>query len=113
MVMFPDRQPVKTGVIEFQSVNHPLTARGKIQRDGSFELGTYEQADGAVAGKHRAIVVQVLAADSIAGVKHDHGGAVDRKFADYGTSKLEYTVEPRENQFTVIVTPAEGNASRQ
>jgi len=90
LVVFPDDTPARTGIVEFRSTKHQLNARGEIARDGSFVLGTYTDRDGAVSGKHKAIVVQFLATDSTPGVVHDHGDAIDRKFAAYETSGLEF-----------------------
>jgi hypothetical protein len=103
-VVFSDEDPVKTGIVEFQSLEHPLNARGEIARDGSFMLGTYTDHDGAVAGKHKAIVVQFLATDSHPDIVHDHGDAVDRKFAAYETSGLEFEIaETEENVLRIVV----------
>ena len=95
-IIFPDGQPVRTGLIELRSIEHGLNARGQIARDGSFVLGTYEAADGAVAGKHAAIVMQFLASDSGPEIEHDHGDPVDIKFADYTTSPLQFEIQPGE-----------------
>ena len=95
-VVFPDGEPVRTGVLELKSLEHGVNAQGQIARDGSFTLGTYTADDGAVAGEHQAIVVQFLATDSIdAEIEHDHGDPVDRRFADYATSGLEVAIESR------------------
>ena len=37
-VVFTNGDPVKTGLIEFRSVEHGLNARADIARDGSFRL---------------------------------------------------------------------------
>lgn len=103
-VVFPDGQPVRTGLLELRSLEHDLNARGQIARDGSFALGTYTVDDGAVAGKHQAIVMQFLATDSDPDIRHDHGDPVDRKFADYTTSPLQVEIQPTSlNQLNVIV----------
>ena len=93
-VLFPDGSPVRTGVIELKSLEHDLNARGNIARDGSFTLGTYTDNDGAVAGKHQAIVMQFLASDSGPEIQHEHGDPVDPRFADYTTSALEFEIQP-------------------
>ena len=103
-VVFPDGEPVRTGVLELKSLEHGLNARGQIARDGSFTLGTYAADDGAVAGEHQAIVVQFLAADSGPDIQHDHGDPVARRFADYTTSPLRFEIQPSsENQLRVQV----------
>ena len=68
-----------------------------IYRPGIFK-------DGAVAGRHQAIVVQFLAIDSDPAIVHDHGDAVDRKFAAYETSGLEFEIrETSDNELKVVV----------
>ena len=101
-VQFKDGIPVRNGTIELESIEHGTTATGTIQHDGSFVLGTYTPDDGAAAGEHRAIVVQIIIADG--SMKHtiDHGRPVPPRYAEYETASLSVTVEPKEqNQVTV------------
>ena len=56
-VAFPDGAPLEGGTILSESVDQPVTARATIEMDGSFILGTYEEDDGAVAGKHKVAIV--------------------------------------------------------
>ena len=53
-----DDTPLAGGVVEFQLRDDELapTARARIQTDGSFQLGTLEESDGALEGVHRALV---------------------------------------------------------
>ena len=102
-VVFPDGAAVRTGIVELRSTQHPLNARGKIDRDGNFVLGTYEAADGAVAGKHQVIVIQFLANDASPDFEHDHGDPVDRRFADYGQSDLELEISESANDVRLEV----------
>jgi len=46
-------KPLEFGTILFQPTGGGLTARGEIQPDGTFVLGTYSDGDGAVIGKHK------------------------------------------------------------
>ena len=101
-VQFEDGTPVRNGTIELESIEFGTTATGTIQHDGSFILGTYTPNDGAAAGEHRAIVVQIIIADG--SMKHtiDHGRAVPPRYAEYESASLSVTVEPIEqNQVTV------------
>ncbi len=106
VVRFPDETPLTSGTIEFESLDHeiPLTARAEITEDGTFELGTFTVDDGAVEGRHRAVVV----------ANHEIGTGAERpgrlepaklhpRFADFNTSGLEFEVKPGENEFTVSV----------
>ena len=111
-VLFSHGKPVRMGVVEFYCPEKKLTARGTISRDGTFWLGTFAEADGAVPGSYQAIVVQVLdhGAWGDLRIEHDHGGLVDRKFADFATSGLHYTVDA--NQDNVFVIPVDEIAPR-
>ena len=60
---FDDGAPLTGGRIEVRSLEHPLVARGSVDRDGKFTLTTYEPNDGAVAGKHEVLIVQKFTAD--------------------------------------------------
>lgn len=98
---------VKLGTIEFESIEHGVTASGTIQQDGSFTLGTYETADGAVAGEHRVIIMQMLINDGRVDHTKDHGKPVDPRYANYGTSNLTATIgEEGSTSLTITVEPA-------
>lgn len=51
-----DGEPVPAGTVVFLADVGP-SAKGMIRRDGTYQLGTYGTADGAVVGSHRVIVV--------------------------------------------------------
>lgn len=110
-VRFPDGMPLTKGTIEFESLDQEtlLTARSEIAEDGTFKLGTFEVADGAVEGRHRVVVV----------ANHEIGTGAERpdkleppklhpRFADFKTSGLEFVVKPGKNEFTVSVEYAPG-----
>lgn len=111
-VIFPTGAPVRTGFVESRSLDHAINARGKIERDGSFTLGTYTEGDGAVTGRHQSVVIQFIAGDNLLAeqylpkIVHDHGHEVDLSFADYTTSELEFTIKPDTKNFiTLVVEP--------
>lgn len=56
-VLYEDDGPVADASVLFGSVEHGLTARGRTSADGTFVLGTYDEADGAVAGEHDVAIV--------------------------------------------------------
>ena len=105
-VEFTDGTPVRHGTIELESADHELSAAGKIQHDGSFVLGTYTPDDGAVAGEHKAIVVQMVIADGSFEHTVDHGKPVPVRYAAYETSSLTARVEAVEsNEIVLQLTP--------
>ena len=108
-VVFDDGSPVRTGTVELASDEHKLTATGRIEHDGSFVLGTYKSDDGACAGNHRVIVMQMIINDGTVNHTKDHGKPVDPMYATYSSSPLTAKITAQEgNTLTLTVT-----ASRQ
>lgn len=121
-VVLTDGRPVTSGLVEFESVDQPYNARGAIGADGTFRLRTRDR-EGAIAGKHRAIVTQSLAGGigSMATrndpratrIEHAHGAhqaeppRVAPRYADYRTSQLEFeVVADGKNEYLIRVEPA-------
>lgn len=106
VVKFSNGQPVRSGTVELQSLEYGTTATGTIRDDGSFTLGTFSPDDGAAAGKHKAIVVQLIIGDGISVHHRDHGQAVPPRYGDYDTSNLTAEVEPQDdNRLTLTIEP--------
>src|SRR5262245_29778994 len=57
-VLFDDGTPLEEGMVvcEMKAGDKPVMARGAIQRDGTFQLGTVKPGDGAPAGTYRVLV---------------------------------------------------------
>lgn len=107
-VVFSDGSPVKVGTIETKSVKHSAQARGSIATDGTFELTTYTQGDGAVAGDHLCVVVQFIPTEDIPNYRPSIMGVVHRKHSSYSTSELGFTVSSKgENKIRLVVQGAE------
>ena len=104
-VQFADGEPVRTGTIELESKEHGTSATGTIQEDGTFVLGTYTPDDGAAAGNHRAIVVQIVIADGITKHTKDHGRAVPPRYGDYESSPLSVEVQAQPKNEVVLTLP--------
>jgi hypothetical protein len=102
---FEDGSVVKFGEIEFYNAEHRINARGKINRDGSFTVSTFQEGDGAVAGTHQVVIMQHLMTPLVARaateskVNHDHGRLIHQQYNDYRTSELECTIQAGENIF--------------
>lgn len=101
-VEFEDGSVVEIGSVEFRSMtgNERMTARGKIEKDGSFTLSTFEPGDGALAGDHQVIVQQMVIAEGMA--HHQHGRRVPGKYSDYGKSGLNAQVKEQATNPIVI-----------
>lgn len=104
-VRFADGKPLTKGTVEFEVMDHEMaiTATGEISEEGTFQLGTFESDDGAIAGRHRAVVV----ADHQIGTGAERPGLLPvllhPRFRDFDTSGLEFEVKPEDNEFTISV----------
>ena len=115
IVQFPDGKLLQSGTIELESEDEdgkPVCARGDINPDGSFVLGTYELDDGALPGTHRAIVI----ADSSIGTGTERPDLVEQtalhpRYRSYEKSGLKFTIEPGSNELVVKVDYADQSAS--
>ncbi|MFO0942352.1 MAG: hypothetical protein U0930_16560 [Pirellulales bacterium] len=108
-VVFPSGANVRMGTIETKSRTLKLNARGTIQKDGSFELTTFSPGDGAVAGVHDCVIVQMVTnAEEFSG-KVSSFGMIDPKHNSYTTSGLSFEVKPEgPNEITLEVSPIRG-----
>ncbi len=104
-VVFSNGAPLQGGWIIFESPEHGLAARGVIDRNGTYRLGTYERSDGAVAGKQLVAITPATPH----GYDPDKGGSqpvIHRRFTHMDTSGLEFEVTPHgENHFEITVEP--------
>ena len=111
-VTLGDKRPLPGGWIEFQLAGDAAapTAKAKIQPDGRFRLGTYAEADGAVEGTHRVLVLPPLPPfvnpDSRRRPPRpdpDRYPRINPKYRRFDTSGLVFSVtpEPSENRFEI------------
>lgn len=106
IVTLEDGTPLQTGTVEFNSLEHDLTASGSIQSDGTFRLTTYKAGDGAVSGDHDAVVVQLISTEDLPLHDHDHGPTIDPKYSHYDSAGLRFTVhDDRTNAVKIVLTP--------
>lgn len=101
-VQFEDGTPVRSGYVETLSREHRINSRGQIQRDGSFELTTFREADGAVPGMHDVVVIQFLGSEKTPQIEHDHGEAVAPRYGDYAQSGLSMEVNEQQGNTCVL-----------
>jgi hypothetical protein len=104
-VTYADGSPVTEGTVVFESKDQekPITARGEIRSDGSFELGTYKPGDGALPGKYQALVTPKF--DPNAVDKPSKKPPIHPRFGEFKTSKLEFDVTTAgPNEFPIKVT---------
>ncbi len=106
MVVYPDGKPLTEGTVEFETLygKKPITATGEINPDGTFQIGTFEANDGAIAGTHRVAVI----ANFEIGTGIERPGLLpppmlDPRFSDFKTSPLEFEIKPSPNNIMVEV----------
>lgn len=96
-----DGNPVTEGTVRFVPESG-RGAKGTIQSDGTFTLGTDTRSDGASIGKHRVAII----AYKVDKVERTDGGRplitgstplVPRHYMAPGTSGLEFEVKPGKN----------------
>jgi hypothetical protein len=92
-------------VCESKDAQPPLTARGEIQSDGTFALGTHRPGDGLLPGHYRVLVAPKYDANAVD--KPARQPPFDPRYADFTTSGLELEVKtsgPNELPITVTKT---------
>ena len=106
-VVFEDGSPLPGGgliCLSDPEAGPTLSARGQINTDGTFQLGTYEQDDGAVAGNHTVAIDPPMPKNYDA----DAGPApkvIHNRYLSHDTSGLEFTVsKDGPNEVTLVVS---------
>jgi hypothetical protein len=110
-VTYPDGTPLTEGMVVFESAGEgkAVTARGEIQPDGTYELGTYKPGDGVRPGKYRVLVAPKT--DPNAVDRPAKAPPFDPRFAEFKTSGLECEVTAGSNDYPIQVS-APGKPSR-
>jgi hypothetical protein len=102
-VTFPDGTPLEEGIVicEMKQGDKTVMARGNLERDGSFKLGTLQPGDGAAPGKYQVLVVPRALTDA---EKATIPPLIDSKFERFETSGLELEVKEGKNELNISVT---------
>jgi hypothetical protein len=87
-----DGKPVTSGYVIVMPPKGRM-ARGPIQRDGTFVMGTYASADGAQVGLHPVVVTPMPVEE---GGQLLDGVAIPGKYGQAQTSGLSIDVQPGE-----------------
>jgi hypothetical protein len=100
-IVFPDGQAA-TGLaganVEFDPVEGKEGARGDVQSDGTFRLGTHKPGDGVVPGEYRVCIQPPLPE-----LDRPATRVLDRRYENLNTSELRVTVKAEKNQVTLKV----------
>ena len=100
-----DGQPLDGGTILFELAKPPeggqrYTARGTVDAEGRYQLSTFGESDGAVAGRHRVVVFAKIAV-----MVDEHYGSrksvIPMKYQAPETTDLLYDVKRGDNQIDI------------
>jgi hypothetical protein len=111
VVKHPNGTPLAGGRILFQPVGDTgHAARGIISEDGAFQLGTYSNGDGAVAGVNKVVITPAIpdsALDDPASIAR-YRSTVDLRYQNVATTPLELIVKAdgSANHFEIVLEPA-------
>jgi len=94
-------KPVVAGFVIFEPVNQKIGARGEIQADGSFRLGTHRENDGAMEGEYKVLV----APPPLPEEGKRRRSPIHPKYQDLQSTPLKFTVtrDRVKNKFNIEV----------
>lgn len=84
--------------VNLESPELKVGANGLVQADGTFTVGTYDIADGALPGKYKACVTPPFSM-----AEPPPPPLIDPKYGDPDKSGLVVNVEPKRNSITIEV----------
>lgn len=97
-VKFGDGSPLTVGRVVV-SYEDGTSSWGRVQKDGSFRVGTKKDSDGMRGGTYRVAVKDAILPGEKPG---EFLGVVHPRFADPATSGLEFTV-PDQTTWPIVV----------
>ena len=103
-VTFPNGSTIGLSSIIFESHEYSIPATGVVEEDGTFTLGTYEEDDGAVAGKHIVTITPMQPEDFDPDANRRVPPTIDPSYMHPDRSGLEFEVtEDGPNHFEIQV----------
>jgi hypothetical protein len=103
VVQFEDGRPaveLARGFVSFQGLDRNVSAQGEIQDDGTFELSTFQQGDGAFPGAYQVLVTP----PPYNGPESQKAPRLlDPQFSDRKRSPIKLAVEAKRNEIAVRV----------
>jgi hypothetical protein len=96
-----DGTPVSGGIVIFESVAQKVSARGEIRSDGSFQLGTHGNNDGAAEGEYKV----VIAPPPLPEEGKRPRSPISQKYQSLESTPLKFTVskDGRTNKFEIVL----------
>lgn len=100
-VAHKDGTPVTGGMVIFEPVNQKVSARGEIKADGSYQLGTNGDNDGAMEGEYKVVIAPPPLPEEGKRVR----SPISAKYQSLESTPLRFTVtkEARKNKFDIQV----------
>lgn len=106
-VIWKDTQQPATelanSLISFEQKNTETSARGQIKPDGSFQLTTNKENDGAKLGEHVVLITEIGRLPSSTDPTQLAPGKIGIRYADPKTSDLRCTIKPGMNEVKLEV----------
>lgn len=100
-LVYEDGSPVNSATVVLQTKvgDKTVDARGEVDSEGNFELTTFQDGDGVVAGEHSVSVAPITTGDSATPM----APSVPPKYSDFGTSGLKTTVTPETKEIVITI----------
>lgn len=107
-------EPIKIGSLVFVPTGNGPSAQANIDRNGNFDMGTYETADGAILGQHK-VMIHALTGSGGTGLPEDAvkgdgslKSIIPERFGDLEKSGLVVDVQPGTNVVNFELDDKEG-----
>ena len=100
-VVHKDGTPVTAGLLIFEPVSQKVSARGEIKPDGTFQLGTYGNNDGAMEGEYKVLIAPPPLPEEGKRLR----SPISPKYQSLEATPLKFTVsrERSKNKFNIEV----------
>ncbi len=92
---------VTAGLVIFEPVSQKISARGEIQADGSFQLGTHTNNDGAMEGEYKVLIAPPPLPEEGKRLR----SPIPEKYQNPESTPLKFTVtrDRVKNKFDIVV----------
>jgi hypothetical protein len=100
-LVYEDNTPVPGASVVLQTKidEQVIAARGMVSPDGKFELTTFTEGDGAVAGTHDVSITPIPQPDTGKPTQP----TVASKYGDFTTAKLQTIVTPETKEIVITI----------
>jgi hypothetical protein len=98
-VVHKDGTPITAGMVVFEPLNQKISARGEIKSDGTFQIGTHGNNDGAMEGEYKV----VIAPPPLPEEGKRFRAPISQKYQSLETTPLKFTVtkDARKNKLNI------------